>query len=527
MADSLDSLRHYAVVGSDDDDRNVSHLGTTCTHRGEGLVTWSIKECDSLAVRKLHMICTDVLSDTAGLTCDHIRITDVVEKRCLTMVNVTHHSNHRWSCNEIVIGILRFTLCNRICKVCSHELDLITELLGNKHESLGIETLVDGHHHTEAHAGADNLGHRSVVHKSSKVVYSHELRNLQHLLLKLLHLHILLHPLRRRLSLLLSVLSSEVALLALVHTGVSLLDLLLDFLLHLLLLCLSHCRLELVTATVATILLAVLALSLLLRLSLISTLVLIFSVYLVVCLDLSHVNLLAAALLDSLSLLLFLLVELRKIDLVHYLRTRKTLHLNLDFSWLRLYLLNRGLDYRFSLYNRLNLRNSHRLLHLHRFFHRCLDCYRFSHSFHWLCCRLLLELGQIYLVHNLETRFLRLWSFHLRFNSLRFFLRLLLDCRLVFNEHITLDDNLSLRRFFFLLSGLLLLRAQLNDFLELDCDLLGVLLQFQILTELRLDGRKIFIRHLSIRIHLHIGTLLIEELNESGKSDTELLCKFT
>ena len=97
MVDGLDCLRHYAVVRSNNDDRNVRHLGTTGTHRRKGLMTRGIKECDSLSIRKLHIIRTDVLGDTTGLTCDDISLTDIVEKRCLTMVNVTHHSDYRRS----------------------------------------------------------------------------------------------------------------------------------------------------------------------------------------------------------------------------------------------------------------------------------------------------------------------------------------------------------------------------------------------------------------------------------------------
>ena len=60
-------------------------------------------------------------------------------------------------------------------------------------------------------------------------------------------------------------LCTEVVLaLAFIHAGVGLLDLLLDFLLHLFCLSLGHCRLELLSATVAAALFVVLAGSLLL-----------------------------------------------------------------------------------------------------------------------------------------------------------------------------------------------------------------------------------------------------------------------
>ena len=103
MVDSLNCLRHDAVVSCYNDDSHVSHLSTTGTHRRKRLMTRSIKECNPLAISKFNMICTDMLSDTAGLTSNHIRITDVVEKRSLTVVNVTHHGNYRWTWKKILI----------------------------------------------------------------------------------------------------------------------------------------------------------------------------------------------------------------------------------------------------------------------------------------------------------------------------------------------------------------------------------------------------------------------------------------
>jgi hypothetical protein len=119
----------------------------------------------------------------------------VVEEGSLTVVNVSHDSDHRWTREEILLCILCLSLSDCICKVRCDEFNFIAEFFSNKHESLCVETLVDRHHHSEAHTSSDDLCHRSVVHQRSKVVYSHELGHLEHLLLELLHLHLLLHPL--------------------------------------------------------------------------------------------------------------------------------------------------------------------------------------------------------------------------------------------------------------------------------------------------------------------------------------------
>lgn len=50
MVDRLDSLRHDGIVGRDDDDGYICHLGTTGTHSGKGRVTRRIEEGDMLAI---------------------------------------------------------------------------------------------------------------------------------------------------------------------------------------------------------------------------------------------------------------------------------------------------------------------------------------------------------------------------------------------------------------------------------------------------------------------------------------------
>ena len=95
MVDGFYCLRHYGVVGCDDYDCKVGHLSTSCTHGCEGLVSRSVKEGDSLPVRKLHVVRSDVLGDTARLTGDHIGLADIVKEGSLTVVNVSHDRNHR------------------------------------------------------------------------------------------------------------------------------------------------------------------------------------------------------------------------------------------------------------------------------------------------------------------------------------------------------------------------------------------------------------------------------------------------
>ena len=80
MGNGLLGSGHDAVVGSDDDDGDVGHLGTTGTHGGEGLVTRGVKEGDAMTILQCDVVGADVLCDATCLTSNHVRIADVVEQ---------------------------------------------------------------------------------------------------------------------------------------------------------------------------------------------------------------------------------------------------------------------------------------------------------------------------------------------------------------------------------------------------------------------------------------------------------------
>ncbi len=143
MVDGLHCLRHYGVIGSDYDDRKVSHLRTAGTHGGKCLMSGSIEECDLLTVRENHVVCSDMLCDTSGLTCDYIRLTDVVEQGSLSVVDVTHHCDYRRSrCEILCIFILLFLLYG-LSKLRSYKFNFVSEFFSYKHKRLGVKSLVD------------------------------------------------------------------------------------------------------------------------------------------------------------------------------------------------------------------------------------------------------------------------------------------------------------------------------------------------------------------------------------------------
>ena len=79
MVDGLNGLRHDAVVCGDDQNGDIGRLCTAGTHGGKRLVTGRVKEGNILTV-DFDTVCTDVLGDTARLTCRNARVTDGVEQ---------------------------------------------------------------------------------------------------------------------------------------------------------------------------------------------------------------------------------------------------------------------------------------------------------------------------------------------------------------------------------------------------------------------------------------------------------------
>jgi hypothetical protein len=126
MRDRLARLWHDAVVGGNDEDRDVRHLRPAGPHRREGLVARSVEERDSAAV-VLDLVRADVLRDSAGLGRYHARLADRVEQRGLAMVDVAHDRDDRRPLLErllrVVEGLGLFVLLADVL-----DLDLTLEL---------------------------------------------------------------------------------------------------------------------------------------------------------------------------------------------------------------------------------------------------------------------------------------------------------------------------------------------------------------------------------------------------------------
>ena len=89
---------------------------------------------------------------------------------------MSHDGNNRGAWNEVVLVVLGFlySLAHLGTDIFGGE----SKLVGNEIDGLGIETLVDRHHNTHAHASADNLVDRH-IHHCGKFADSHKLGELQ------------------------------------------------------------------------------------------------------------------------------------------------------------------------------------------------------------------------------------------------------------------------------------------------------------------------------------------------------------
>ena len=78
MLDSFDSLRHHAIVRCNHQNNDIRCLRTTGTHGGKRGVSRSIQERDSAFIGS-HMICTDMLGNTARFAGGDFGGTDIVQ----------------------------------------------------------------------------------------------------------------------------------------------------------------------------------------------------------------------------------------------------------------------------------------------------------------------------------------------------------------------------------------------------------------------------------------------------------------
>ena len=199
MVDGLDSLRHDAVVGCNDQNGNIGYLSAAGTHGSKCSVARGIEERDRLAA-DLNAVRTDVLGDAAGLTLDDLGLADSIEQRSLAVVNVTHDNNDRITRLELLFLVLVLVEQLLLDGNMNFLFDLAAHFLGNDGCGIVIDDLRDRSHNAQLDEALDNV-RCGALHAGSELadgdlIRDHDLyRDLLercHLLLALEALHLLL-----------------------------------------------------------------------------------------------------------------------------------------------------------------------------------------------------------------------------------------------------------------------------------------------------------------------------------------------
>ena len=102
MADGFHSLRHNAVVCRHNKDRDICSVSSAHTHGRKCLMPRCIQECDLLAVAGNH-IGSDMLGDTACLTINDMRVTDGIQQRGFSVIDMAHHAYYRRTLHHLAL----------------------------------------------------------------------------------------------------------------------------------------------------------------------------------------------------------------------------------------------------------------------------------------------------------------------------------------------------------------------------------------------------------------------------------------
>ena len=152
VVDGLNGLRHNAVVRCNHKNGNIGDHGATGTHGGKGFMARSIQEGNGTAV-DINGISTDMLGNAAGFAGGNVGIADIVQKRRLTVVNVSHDHDNRSSGQEIF-----FSIGMVVNEALFHgNNDLTFHLAAHFHGDQGSGVVVDHIRDGSKHAQLDQL----------------------------------------------------------------------------------------------------------------------------------------------------------------------------------------------------------------------------------------------------------------------------------------------------------------------------------------------------------------------------------
>ena len=155
MGNRFHGLRHHAVVGGHYQNHDVGGLRTACTHSGKRFVARRVQERYH-AFGRFHMVCANVLRDTASFARHHFTAADVVQQRGFTVVHVTHHGYDGWTRQHFGIDRLGFVQ-EGIWVVNRGRFADVPHFFHHQQGGVLVERLVDGYHHAHFHQGFNDF----------------------------------------------------------------------------------------------------------------------------------------------------------------------------------------------------------------------------------------------------------------------------------------------------------------------------------------------------------------------------------
>ena len=158
VVDRLDGLGHDAVVGGDDQDDDVGHLGAAGTHGRKGGVARGIDEGD-LAVVDHDLRSADGLRNAARLAGSDAGVTDGVEQARLTVVDVTHDGDDRGAGLKVG-GIV--VEREGVLLLGGDDLDLTAQVVGNELDEVVRHGLCHGERRAQQEQALDDVVGRNV-----------------------------------------------------------------------------------------------------------------------------------------------------------------------------------------------------------------------------------------------------------------------------------------------------------------------------------------------------------------------------
>ena len=158
MADSFHRLRLYAVIGRHDENRDIRHVSASRTHGRKCLMTRRVEEDDTLTVM-CDLRRTDMLSDAARFAGSNAGMADLVEKRSLSVIDMSHDSDDRRSRSEILfsVGEMLNTFFDLFFLHLADD-DLLVKFISEDLNRVLIEVLIDIGHDSHPHQCHDDSG---------------------------------------------------------------------------------------------------------------------------------------------------------------------------------------------------------------------------------------------------------------------------------------------------------------------------------------------------------------------------------